>query len=500
MTVSTQRHVIGELRPHLFARFGLRENPFGVTPNPKYLYESHTHREAKSSLIIGVECGVGFQALIAPPGMGKTTILSHILQRFQQNALTAFLFQVQGNSSDFLWYLLSELGSKESVPDLASAQDRINQLLVKQFRNGRPVIIVIDEAQSLNTDVMETVRLLSNFETASDKLLQIIFSGQPQLAEKLANPELAQLRQRISIFTTLRPFDRADTEKYIEHRLSLAGYPGFGLFTPGAVTMLWKHSQGIPRNVNTLCFNALLLAGSAGRQQIDEGGVLDVVKDRNLDLLALPVSGGQPISHLALCSTEPRIESLELPISARTSSNERFTDPSHSLHGVPDHASLLAELRTIISEGKLSRQAMLQHISEVAQVLTRANGVAIAIRLDNFVVCQARVGEMAPDLGTELDMGRGISGQCLRTGRALRCDDTNNDARVDVELCRRLGLGSLAVVPIGRQPAVSGVLEACSALPGAFRDGHVELLKELAELVIAAQRCSTEPSAEPACF
>ena len=188
------------------------------------------------------------------------------------------------------------------------------------------MIIVIDEAQTLNTDVLETIRLLSNFETASDKLLQIIFSGQPQLAEKLASPELAKLRQRISIFTTLTPFDRPDTEKYIEHRLRLAGYRGRRLFTPEAITTVWMYSQGIPRNVNALCFNALLLAGSEGRQQIDEGAVLEVVKDRDLDLLALPAAGGQPNSG------RPRIERLKTPILAATRSREHLTGSLCKLH------------------------------------------------------------------------------------------------------------------------------------------------------------------------
>lgn len=481
MTLLHPGHMIGGLRSNLFARFGLRENPFGVTPNPKYLYESPTHKEAKSSLIIGVECGVGFQALIAPPGMGKTTILSHILQRFQGSALTAFLFQLQGNSTDFLCYLLSELGGNDPVPDLASAQDRINQLLIKQFRSGRPVIIVIDEAQTLSTDVLETIRLLSNFETASDKLLQIIFSGQPQLAEKLASPELAQLRQRISIFTTLTPFDRPDTEKYIEHRLRLAGYRGRRLFTPRAVTMVWMHSQGIPRNVNALCFNALLFAGSEGRQQIDEGAVLEVIKDRDLDLLALPAAGGQP------SSGGPRIERLKTPILTQTCSKEHLTDSLCNLDPMPDRANFLAQLSTMISTGTLSQQAMLQQISHAAQVLTHANGVAIAIRHNDLVICQARVGDIAPDLGTKLEIDSGISGRCFRDGESLRCDDTKDDARVNAEFCRRLGLRSLAVVPVGRKPAVDGVLEVFSEQPRAFRDDQMNLLEQLAELVIAAQ-------------
>jgi hypothetical protein len=170
-----------------------------------------------------------------------------------------------------------------------------------------------------------------------------------------------------------------------------------------------------------------------------------------------------------------------------------------------DPEQILAELRTTINDGNWSLDTVLQCIAETAQMVTGANGSAIALRRDNVVICQARAGDMAPDLGTKLDTDSGISGQCLRTGWAMLCDDANDDTRVDAEVCRRLGLRSLAVVPVGRRPEVSGVLEAFSALPSAFRNSQVEfrnsqveLLEELAELVIVAQRCSAESAAQAA--
>src|SRR6266568_4493658 len=221
---STKPHLISSLRPELlFERHGVRENPFGVTPDPHYLYPSRTHAEAKSSLIVGIECGIGFQALIAPPGMGKTTILFDVLERFDNVARTAFLFQIQGDSCDFLRYLLSELGGEGHTSDLLHIQDAINQLLIKERRTGRRTIVIIDEAQSLDTSVLETVRLLSNFETPTEKLLHIVLAGQPQLAQQLGRPELTQLHQRISILRTLTPFDLEDTKNYVEHRLKIAG-------------------------------------------------------------------------------------------------------------------------------------------------------------------------------------------------------------------------------------------------------------------------------------
>ncbi|MGA8309232.1 MAG: AAA family ATPase, partial [Terriglobales bacterium] len=273
-----QLQPISGLRPKLlYERYGILENPFGVTPNPRYLYQSRTHAEARSSLIIGIECGVGFQALIAPPGMGKTTILFHVLERFKDVARTALLFQIHGDSHNFLRYLLSELGSDAPDSSVGGMQEAINQLLVREFRSGRRTIIVIDEAQGLDTPVLETIRLLSNFETRSEKLLQIVLAGQPQLAQRLVNPEISQLHQRISILTTLTPLGLEDTRSYIEHRLEIAGYKGPPLFTSAAVRLIWERSGGVPREINTLCFNALLLARAVGQKQVHSAILHEVV-------------------------------------------------------------------------------------------------------------------------------------------------------------------------------------------------------------------------------
>jgi len=153
---NTKQQPVGRLRPEwLYGRYGMRESPFGMTPNPRYLYESRTHAEARSSLIVGIECGAGFQALIAPPGMGKTTILLSVLELFKDVARTAFLFQIQGDSRDFLRYLLLDLGCDAHDSDRVRMQDALNQLLIREHRAGRHTIIVIDEAQSLHVSVLE---------------------------------------------------------------------------------------------------------------------------------------------------------------------------------------------------------------------------------------------------------------------------------------------------------------------------------------------------------
>src|SRR5437660_6680817 len=227
--------------------FGFREQPFGVTPDPRFLYLSSAHREALASLIYGIESDLGFLALIAKPGMGKTTLLFHLLEKFRSSARTAFLFQTQCTSREFMRFLLADLGCETDDQDLARMHERFNNELLQEARAGRRFIVVIDEAQNLDSSVLETVRLLSDFETPQAKLLQIILVGQPGLADKLASPALTQLRQRITSVSGLSALRPEETERFIQHRLQVAGYKGASLFTPDAVALIAQVSEGIPR-------------------------------------------------------------------------------------------------------------------------------------------------------------------------------------------------------------------------------------------------------------
>jgi general secretion pathway protein A len=204
--------------------YNLREEPFGVTPDPRYLHLSSTHREALASLVYGVSVGRGFMTLIARPGMGKTTLLFQLLQHFERSARTVFLFQTQSTPRDFLRSLLNDLGVESGDGDAVRMHSKLNDVLLHESRSGKRFVAVIDEAQNLEDSVLEVVRMLSNFETSRDKLIQIILAGQPQLADKLRSPNMVQLRQRISIVGHLDPFDAVETNLYIDHRLRIAGH------------------------------------------------------------------------------------------------------------------------------------------------------------------------------------------------------------------------------------------------------------------------------------
>jgi type II secretory pathway predicted ATPase ExeA len=268
--------------------YGLREQPFGVTPDPSYLYFSEMHREALASLFYGIETGCGFLTLIAPPGTGKTTLLIHLLERLRKSAKTVFLFQTQCDSREFFRYLLTDLGVDASTENMAHMHESLNSVLVSNARSGKRFVLVIDEAQNLKRSVLETVRLLSDFETAGSKLMQIVLCGQPQLADKLSHPDLTQLRQRISIISRLQPFAKPEVPQYISHRLKVAGYAGAGLFDADALSEITAHSDGIPRIINNICFNALTLGYAKSLEQIDGSTVSEVLADLDMDALRSP--------------------------------------------------------------------------------------------------------------------------------------------------------------------------------------------------------------------
>ncbi len=271
--------------------FNLREQPFGVTPNPRFLYSSATHREALAALVYGLDSGLGFVTLTANPGMGKTTLLFEVLRRLNETAKTVFLFQTISTPADLFRALLIDLGVENPRGTLVDHQTELNQILVKHSASSRRLVIVIDEAQNLNDQVLEAVRMLSNFETGHRKLMHIVLSGQLQLAERLAGADLLQLRQRISIFAHLKPLTAAETAEYIQHRLKTAGWDGAeAMFTTAAMAMIAERSQGIPRNINNLCFNALTIACAMQRTAVDQDMVREVVADLDIASVLAPAS------------------------------------------------------------------------------------------------------------------------------------------------------------------------------------------------------------------
>ena len=300
--------------------FHLREQPFGVTPDPRFLCLGPSHREAMASLLYGIHSGRGFMALIAEPGMGKTTLLFELLRSLGSSAKTVFVFQTQCSPDDFLRSILSDLGIAHRGANLVEMQSRLNQVMLKEAAAGRRVVVAIDEAQNLEEPVLELLRMLSNFETPREKLMQIILTGQPQLATKLSSLSLVQLRQRISIFGRLQPLTAPEINSYIDHRLRIAGYQSrTSLFTDSAKAMIVRYSRGIPRDINNICFNALSLACALKHKSIDTPVIQEVLHD--LDLRPLQTQAAS-----ALIAPRERLEGLS-PAASKPAPSRRSTWP-----------------------------------------------------------------------------------------------------------------------------------------------------------------------------
>ncbi len=281
--------------------FGFQQDPFGATPDPRCLYLSGTHREALASLEYGFLGNRGFTAMIAPPGMGKTTLLCRFLEGAQKTARTVFLFDVDAECEprELVAYILRDIGI---TPAQSSSEmhEQLTGALTKENRAGRKFVVVIDEAQNLSDAVLERVRLLTNFETSRGKLMQVVLSGQPQLSEKLMRPSLVQLRQRISTMCRLEPLSTEETIAYIDYRLKLAGYNGEPLFTDEALKLIAEASEGIPRTINNLCFNALSICRALISKQVDASMVAEAIADLQL----IPQTGA-PIAAATEAAPEP---------------------------------------------------------------------------------------------------------------------------------------------------------------------------------------------------
>jgi len=261
--------------------FGFSETPFDVTPDPKFLYLSPGHREMHAALVYGIRYRRGFITIVGEVGTGKTTLLNTILGQLNEKTKVAYIFNTDVTFEQMLTMALLDLGlarSDETVSKVEAIQ-RLNDFAIRQLASGGNVILIVDEAQNLDGDSMENLRLLSNLETPKQKLIQIILSGQPELDVKLSRPELRQLAQRISLRRYINPLSEKETYEYIQHRLSVADYTGPSLFSRRARRMIWEYSEGVPRKINILCDNALLVGYAIGGKTIEASIVEEAIRD-----------------------------------------------------------------------------------------------------------------------------------------------------------------------------------------------------------------------------
>ena len=259
--------------------YGLRENPFNVTPNPEYIYLGENHREALAQLLYGVRERKGFIVITGEVGTGKTTLVHYLLDKMNGNhTKTAFLFNPKMSVDDFIQYILKDLGVRVQGKTKGEYLHNLHRYLLHAYQRDERVILIVDEAQGLKPELLEEIRLLSNLETSRSKLIQIVLLGQPELDKTLSQPEFRQLRQRINLRYHLLPLSEKETKEYVGKRLRIAGAKE-PIFTEKAIKRIYLKSGGIPRLINILCDNALLNGYALDQKRVDERSVKEVAKD-----------------------------------------------------------------------------------------------------------------------------------------------------------------------------------------------------------------------------
>lgn len=262
--------------------FGLRTLPFSITPDPRFFYDNPSYREAFAGLRYGVERRKGFIVVTGEAGTGKTTLIKAFRQSAEVKIHTAFIINPKLSATELLRFVLNDLGIAPSTQDRGTLILQLNEYLFEQFNKGKIVTLLVDEAQHLSNELLEELRLLSNLETNEDKLIQIVLVGQPELEERLDQPELRQLKQRVTLRCRLAPLKDQEVDCYIQARLRTAGFEREALFDSKAIEKITLYAKGIPRLINVICDNALLTCYALSRQTVSAEIIEEVVRDLQL--------------------------------------------------------------------------------------------------------------------------------------------------------------------------------------------------------------------------
>jgi general secretion pathway protein A len=274
--------------------YGLRANPFNVNPDPRYLFLTRHTEEALACLTYGIQSRKGFVLLTGEVGTGKTTLINKLLEwlRLQQVA-TAFIFNSRLNVPQFLDYMMADFAIPCDSKLKSQVLLRLYNWLLDRYRAGETAVLIVDEAQSLSDEVLEEIRMLTNLETFTEKLLQIVLVGQPELEQKLKQPQLRQLRQRLTLRAKTHALTLEETKAYVQQRLRIAGSNGQQIFEAEAVTAIHRYAAGIPRVINLLCEHCLV-SSFVDQQKVIGPAVVDGVA-RDFDLGDNTTSGALPV-------------------------------------------------------------------------------------------------------------------------------------------------------------------------------------------------------------
>lgn len=260
--------------------YGFDERPFEITPDPKFIYLGEIHQEAFAHLQYAIREGKGFSVITGEAGTGKTTLVHLLLSKLDSHVRTAYIFNPIMDRADFLKYVCDDLGIKsEGMKSRGQCLMALHDFLLRCFIKGEKVFLIIDEAQSLEAELLQEIRLLTNLETAKHKLFHVILLGQPELNKTLQERRFRPLKQRITVRYHLRPLRFNETKEYILYRLKRAGSRNLDIFDSGAIKEIYRYSKGIPRTINTVCDNALLSGFALEQDQIGKTIIRDVIRE-----------------------------------------------------------------------------------------------------------------------------------------------------------------------------------------------------------------------------
>jgi type II secretory pathway predicted ATPase ExeA len=395
--------------------FSLKREPFNITPDPGFLYFSESHKEALAQLVYGVKGRRGFVVLTGEVGTGKTTLIHCLLNELDGNTKTAMVFNMIVSATDLLRYVCEKFGILSAGDAQKGTHDylyALEQFLTESFRNGQNTALIIDEAQNLPTEVLENVRLLSNFETATDKLLQIILVGQPELGIRLNAAELRQLKQRIALRHHLRPLNVVECKEYIARRLEVAE-GSIRLFTPEALEAIHDYAGGIPRIINILCDNGLLTAYALRKPAVESGMIAEVGRD--LQLAVFPQMRHQPAETRGgsgagadLTFASSRFRNLALKNSEQSNSGHDAYEGSLSDGRVSGVAvtrrdarpPVLSQVRSdrMKASGRAADQVSAGYIDYMINVLTDAMGPMASVILREQIAAMGESIDQFPRL------------------------------------------------------------------------------------------------------
>lgn len=292
--------------------FGLRESPFNVNPDPRYLFMTKQIQEALAGLTYGIQNRKGFILLTGEVGTGKTTLLNRLLDWLRgQKVATAYIFNSQLEVNHLFDFIMADFEIPYESREKSQVLLRLNQWLLERYRAGETAVLIVDEAQNLSPEVLEEIRLLTNLETATEKLLQIVLTGQPELEEKLKLPQLRQLRQRITLRCRTAPLSLDETFGYIAERLRIGGASGEPIFSKEAIQTVHMYSRGIPRVVNLLCEHSMINAYVDSLRPVPAHLVEEVAREFQLDEVAPVLSNGSFSGAQQSANTQALLENLD---------------------------------------------------------------------------------------------------------------------------------------------------------------------------------------------